>query len=407
MSCYMISGMSYGDEGKGSIVHSLVEHTGADLVIRYNGGAQCAHNVVLPDGTHHTFAQFGSGSFVPGVKTYLSRFVLINPVSMMVEAEALAKQGVTDIWERTYVDGQAIVITPFQRALNRLQEMARGKDRHGSTGMGVGMAWEHKTLYPGSALVVEDLLYPSTTRDKLAFSQCLCKREAERLNLPAERSIDMIREFGCINSDTTIPWYLDKYSEWIDKMPLGDELPPSDVIIFEGAQGMLLDQKWGFQPNTTWSDITFTNAETILRELGYNGPVHKMGVLRSYYTRHGAGYFPSEDDSLKLSIPPELHNTGEEYTGPFRVGNFDLPMALYAIHAIGGVDSLAINHLDVAAQLKLLGVRMSKQITTCVPEEWFVPMLEEMLQVPVSIKGYGPTHKQKEILLPVEKEVYA
>ena len=85
----LVSGLGFGDEGKGSIVDYLVRTKGAEVVVRFNGGAQAGHNVVTPEGLHHTFSQFGSGTFVPGVKTHLSRFMILNPLGMIREEEHL------------------------------------------------------------------------------------------------------------------------------------------------------------------------------------------------------------------------------------------------------------------------------------------------------------------------------
>src|SRR4051812_21915989 len=90
MPAYLVQGMSLGDEGKGSVVDALVRLVNSDLVVRFNGGAQAAHNVITPEAQHHTFSQFGSGSFVPGVRTFLSKFVLINPISMTIEEKELS-----------------------------------------------------------------------------------------------------------------------------------------------------------------------------------------------------------------------------------------------------------------------------------------------------------------------------
>ena len=96
---YIVVDLGYGDAGKGTIVDALVRKTRSKMVVRFNGGGQAAHNVVLPDGTRHTFSQFGSGSFVPGVKTYLSEHFLWNPISMMAEAEVLGSRGLIDIFD--------------------------------------------------------------------------------------------------------------------------------------------------------------------------------------------------------------------------------------------------------------------------------------------------------------------
>src|SRR5690349_11063425 len=101
------------------MVDYLVRRCESDLVVRFNGGPQAGHNVVLPDGPHHTFAQFGSGSFVPGVRTLLTRFVLIEPYAMLNEAKHLESLGVPDVMRRTFIDERCLVITPPQQIANR------------------------------------------------------------------------------------------------------------------------------------------------------------------------------------------------------------------------------------------------------------------------------------------------
>src|SRR5712664_3469074 len=100
----IVAGMAYGDEAKGATVDFLCRDLGAGLIIRYNGGHQAAHNVVTPEGKHHTFSQFGSGSFISGVRTHLSHFMLINPIAMLEEEEHLQSLGIHDMWDRTTVD---------------------------------------------------------------------------------------------------------------------------------------------------------------------------------------------------------------------------------------------------------------------------------------------------------------
>src|SRR5258708_7210065 len=107
---FLIAGLSYGDEGKVSTTDYLTCKYNAGLVVRYNGGPQAGHNVVTPDGRWHTFQQFGAGTFHPGVRTHLSRFCLINPMSQWRESEHLVELGITDIWQRTSVDPRALVI---------------------------------------------------------------------------------------------------------------------------------------------------------------------------------------------------------------------------------------------------------------------------------------------------------
>ncbi|MGC5031423.1 adenylosuccinate synthetase, partial [Micromonospora sp. DT229] len=130
--------LGYGDAGKGTVVDWLCATRPVQMVVRFNGGAQAAHNVVLPDGRHHTFAQFGAGTFHPGVWTHLSRHVVVDPLALAAEADHLAELGVPDALDRLTVDGEALLATPYHRAANRARELSRGADRHGSCGLGVG-----------------------------------------------------------------------------------------------------------------------------------------------------------------------------------------------------------------------------------------------------------------------------
>src|SRR3954452_5420312 len=124
--------LGFGDAGKGSIVDFLARAHAAHTVVRYNGGAQAAHRVVTssPSPREHVFAQFGSGTLA-GAATHLSRFMLLDPLAMLEEARHLAALG-SDPLQRTTIDEGAPIITPFGRAINRLRELARGSQRHGS-----------------------------------------------------------------------------------------------------------------------------------------------------------------------------------------------------------------------------------------------------------------------------------
>src|SRR5258708_6711171 len=133
-TAYLVAGLGYGDEGKGATVDFLARNPGARLVVRYNGGAQAGHNVVTSDGRHHTFSQFGSGTFVSGVWTFLSRYMMVNPLNMMLEEEGLRGLGVRGAFKRTLVDARALVTTPFQSVVNKILLKVSG--RNNSCGMG-------------------------------------------------------------------------------------------------------------------------------------------------------------------------------------------------------------------------------------------------------------------------------
>ncbi|NUU25051.1 MAG: adenylosuccinate synthetase, partial [Streptomycetaceae bacterium] len=161
--------LGFGDAGKGTVVDHLCARPGARVraVVRFNGGAQAAHNVVTDDGRHHTFAQFGSGTFSPGVETHLSRFMLLDPLALAAEADHLAALGVPDPLGQLTVDREALLITPFHAAANRARELARGAGRHGSCGMGVGETAAFALAHPELAPRAGDAQDPPALRRKL------------------------------------------------------------------------------------------------------------------------------------------------------------------------------------------------------------------------------------------------
>src|ERR1700683_2709429 len=167
----IVCGLGFGDEGKGSVTDYLCSQDSADpahAVVRFNGGAQAAHNVVTADGRQHTFAQFGAATFPPGVRTYLSRFALVDPLALAGEAAHLASVGVTDALDLVTVDVDALLTTPDHQAANRARELARGGGRHGSCGMGIGETASYALVHPAEAPRAGDCLAPPVVARKLA-----------------------------------------------------------------------------------------------------------------------------------------------------------------------------------------------------------------------------------------------
>ena len=167
MQAILVVDLGFGDAGKGSLVDYYVRHYRAHTVVRFNGGAQAAHNVVTPDGRHHKFSQFGSGTFVPGVRTHLSRYMLVDPVALLAEERHLRQVGVPDAFARLTIDPNAPVVTPFQRAANRLRELQRAAGRHGSCGMGIGETMADLIADPAQVLHARDLLRRPSVLERL------------------------------------------------------------------------------------------------------------------------------------------------------------------------------------------------------------------------------------------------
>ena len=163
-------GLGFGDCGKGLFTDHLCGALQAHTVVRFNGGAQAGHNVVLADGRHHTFSQFGAGSFHAGVGTVLASPVVVHPTALRVEEAALRRMGVEDAFSRLLIDARCRVTTPFHQAAGRLREWVRGEGAHGSCGVGVGETVRHALASPDEALHYGDLLQPARALEKLEAS---------------------------------------------------------------------------------------------------------------------------------------------------------------------------------------------------------------------------------------------
>jgi adenylosuccinate synthase len=358
----IVADLGYGDAGKGTIVDWLCARgtqspPGAPrpqarpvhAAVRFNGGAQAAHHVLARgargarggghDGQPHAFAQFGSGTFTHGTRTFLSRFMLFDPLALVAEAEHLRCLGVPDPFGLIAVDRDALLTTPYHAAVNRAREAGR-RERHGSCGMGIGETASYALRHPRDAPRAGDMTSPRTLERKLALvrdrltSELVPSPEVQAVidGLPPTADVAAVYRTVAGRVTLTGDGYLAK-------------LLKAGAVVFEGAQGVLLDEWRGFHPYTTWSTTTFENAETLLREAGQPGAATRLGVTRTYQTRHGPGPFPTEDPALRV---PERHNSNGRWQGPFRVGHLDELALRYASEVAGGVDEVALTHLDSA-----------------------------------------------------------
>jgi len=343
---FVTVGLGFGDEAKGATVDYLCRKHKADLVVRYSGGSQCGHNVELPGGLRHCFSQFGSGTLA-GVPTYIGPNVIIYPEAMRNEAGHLKELGVAWPFDMLTVDPKCLVSTVYHRAVNRLKEISRGASKHGSCGHGVGETRNYWLKYGQDAIFAEDLSCTETLWQKLSLMRQRylldmqefidrVPRDAEQLKVFGEPVTELALRLG----SGTIPKR--------GKMPIN-----FNVAIFEGAQGVLLDEWNGFHPYTTWSTVTPYHAHELIAEARMsvgNGYVHEVevttvGCTRPYSTRHGAGPLPGYDEAFTKHVN-DPGNPWNEWQENFRVGWFDMPLMEYAAKVVGKIDYLAVSCVD-------------------------------------------------------------
>jgi adenylosuccinate synthase len=356
LRAYVVVDLGFGDSGKGLLTDFLARHFGAGVVVRYNGGAQAGHNVIAPDRRHHTFSQFGSGMFIPGVKTYLSKHVVIHPGALLVEGDVLERAGVRDAFSRIRMSDQALIITPFHQAANHIREIGRGENRHGSCGVGVGEAVEDALLNVEECVLAGDLSNPPKLRRKLRSIRE--RKRGQLIEFFRDKLVGeaFAREWKIFEREDVIDTWISSISRIGDLGLVAPDsvlqcwLHQSETVIFEGAQGVLLDADAGFHPYTTWSHCTAANAYDLIKEMAPESQVFQIGVMRSYAVRHGPGPLPTETDILTPVISE--HNQYNEWQGTVRYGWFDAVLARYALGVTGRIDSLVVTHLDVLAHLK-------------------------------------------------------
>jgi adenylosuccinate synthase len=337
-------GLGFGDEGKGATVDFLTRRLEADLVLRYCGGCQAGHNVELPDGRRHTFSQFGAGTLAAAPhhpRTYLGPNVIIDPLALVREARHLAELGVDDPARLLTIHPRCLVATPWHQMLNRLRELSRGEDRHGSCGQGIGEARSYWLKYGEDAVFAADLRQRDVLRQKLELQR-------QRTLLELQDFVDRIDAGALGDFDL---W--DASAEAV-AFDLHQALPASLVIdaavpefrtaIFEGAQGVLLDEYRGFHPYTTWNTVTAHHAWELVDAMGVD-TIAVLGVTRAYTTRHGEGPLPTFSAELTHRLA-DVGNPWNRWQGSLRCGWLGLPLLRYAAAAAGPLDGIVVNHLD-------------------------------------------------------------
>ena len=342
----VILGTQWGDEGKGKVVDLLTEDVAA--VVRFQGGHNAGHTLVI-DGKKTVLHLIPSGILREGVQCIIGNGVVLSPAALLKEVNELAEQGVPAV-ERLKISAACPLILPYHIAMDQAREVAKGAKKIGTTGRGIGPAYEDKVAR--RAIRVGDLLDPTRFAEKLKevleFYNFILKNYFQA----DEISYDEVYKSGLEMAEFLRPMVADTISLLHDLRKSGAN------IMFEGAQGSLLDVDHGTYPYVTSSNTTAGGAPT---GSGF-GPLYLdyvLGITKAYTTRVGSGPFPTElFDAAGASLAERGHEFGATTGRARRCGWFDAVALRHAVQ-INSVSGMCLTKLDVLDGFETIKVCVS------------------------------------------------
>ncbi len=345
-----VVGLQWGDEGKGKVVDILAEHS--ELVVRYGGGSNAGHTVVIGD-SRFALHLLPSGSIRPGVSCVIGNAVVVDPEVLIGEIDGLAERGIA-LADRLFISENAHVVLDYHKREDQLREESLGKQKLGTTIRGIGPCYADK-VGRSYAVRMGDFRDVDRLAEKLQYivdyKNKLFAALYEAEPIAAEGLVEKCRLYA----ERLVPFTTDTTEL------LHEAIGAGRSVLFEGAQGALLDLDHG-----TFPYVTSSNSSSLGLPAGCGVPARMVekyiGVVKAYTTRVGAGPFPTEQDN---EIGQYIRDKGNEYgttTGrPRRCGWFDAVAVAYGVK-IGSIDSLALMHLDTLAGLEQLSLCSAYEI---------------------------------------------
>ena len=343
----VVVGTQWGDEGKGKITDYYA--SGADVVVRYQGGNNAGHTIAF-DGQKFALQSIPSGIFNPHIKNIMANGMVVNPVSVVSELEALEARGVTDY--KLFISDRAAVVMPYHSVLDGAAESLKGGKQIGTTKKGIGPAYADK--FDRIGIRMGDLLDPDYFAARLRDALEIKNRELEM--------------FGCrtFSFDEIYGQYMElagRIGKYIcdTSVLINDEIEKGSKVLFEGAQGVMLCIDHGTYPYVTSSSPTASsvplNAGIAPRYVD-----NVLGVCKAYTTRVGEGPFPTELDG---EVADYIRERGHEYgtvTGrPRRVGWLDA-VVLNHTRRVSGINYLALMLFDVLSGLDTVKICVAYEL---------------------------------------------
>ena len=349
MPAIVLIGAQWGDEGKGKATDLLGERV--QWVVRYQGGNNAGHTVVLPDGQDFALHLIPSGIITPGVKNVIGNGVVVDPGVLLQELAGLEARGVNT--DGLLISADAHLLMPYHVAIDKVTERYLGKAKIGTTGRGIGPAYQDKVARVG--VRVQDLLDEKILRQKveaaLDIKNQILVKVYNRKALDPTQVADSVLAHG------------EKFAHRIadTRLLLNQALERGELVLLEGSQGTLLDVDHGTYPFVTSSNPTAGGA-CAGSGIGPTRIDSVIGILKAYTTRVGSGPFPTE---LHDEMGERLRKTGGEFgvtTGRSRrTGWFDAVIARYAAR-VNGITDYFLTKLDVLSGLDTVPICVGYEV---------------------------------------------
>ena len=344
MSAFIVLGAQWGDEGKGKMTDYLAEE--ADVVVRFQGGNNAGHTVVVGD-KEYKLHLIPSGILYDDKLNVIGNGVVLDPKALFEEIDYLEGVGVKVTPEKLIISDRAQLIMPYHKVLDRLKEKARGKNDIGTTGKGIGPCYTDK--FERCGIRVCDLMHPEVFAEKLkeniemknAYITKVLGGEALDYNEILNEYLEFGKRLKPFIEETSVKVY--------------NDIKADKTVLFEGAQGMLLDIDYGTYPYVTSSNTTAGGVSNGVG-IGPNMITNAVGITKAYTTRVGKGLFPTELlDETGEWIREKGHEYGVTTGRSRRCGWLDLVIVKTAVR-VSGLTSLAVTKIDTLAGLDTLKV---------------------------------------------------
>lgn len=335
---YVVTDIGPGDGGKGSVIHSLCQDVDASIVIK-RGGAQGSHGVRTSRGENFNFSQWGCGT-LEGVPTYCSPQMIISPVGLENESDALKHHGIYDPFMLISVDPNCICSTPYHMISSQLEELSLGASPRGTIGTGVGRAYRMYTQI-GDAITIKasDLKDRRTIRSKLYlqmdYYRDLYQDFTADNGLPADQHL-IDENLQLLYDDGLLDYTVSLFENIGTKLHLADL---SEILQLEGnaivecSHGVLTDSEEGLQPHVSAIRTLPSFTNNMLKDKGFSGRIVNLAVHRAYEIRHGAGPMPTYDPEFTKTMLPGSHKEENRWQGIVRAGPLDVNLMQYALSA--------------------------------------------------------------------------